>query len=246
MSRLFLALSLCFLTAGTALAASPPHLVEPQLRLIQSAGSSPEVALTLYACSGATDNRILSALVDNDIPATVFVTARWLRRNAEAFALLTSRPDLFEIENHGENHIPAVDFPTKVYGIAAAGSLAAVEREVTAGADEIAHLGGGAPRWFRGSTARYSPTAITLIRRMGFRVAGYSVNGDGGSLLGARQAEKRIASARDGDVIIAHVNQPTHAAGEGVVRGILALKARGYRFVRLEDAGEAGTDGTAE
>ncbi len=79
---------------------------------------------------------------------------------------------------------------------------------------------------------------------MGYRVAGYSVNGDGGSLLGAAVSEKRIAAARDGDVIIAHINQPTHSAGAGVARGILDLKARGYAFVRLDDATENGSDAT--
>lgn len=45
-------------------------------------------------------------------------------------------------------------------------------------------------------------------------------------------------------VIIAHVNQPTHAAGTGVVKGILDLKAKGYTFVRLDDAAEDGSDDT--
>ena len=52
----------------------------------------------------------------------------------------------------------------------------------------------------------------------------------------ARTAGRRIAAARDGDVVIAHINQPTHSAGEGVARGVLALKARGVHFVRLSDA----------
>ena len=77
---------------------------------------------------------------------------------------------------------------------------------------------------------------------MGFRVAGYSVNGDGGSLLGTEETERRIASAKDGDVVISHINQPTHAAGEGVARAIMALKAKGVEFVRLSDV-EATGDG---
>lgn len=48
-------------------------------------------------------------------------------------------------------------------------------------------------------------------------------------------AAKRIAGARDGDVIIAHINQPKRASGAGVAEGILALKAKGYRFVLLRD-----------
>ena len=74
-----------------------------------------------------------------------------------------------------------------------------------------------APKWFRGATAEYSPSAIAMIRKLGFKIAGFSINGDGGSLLGAKETARRIAAAKDGDVIIAHINQPTHAAGEGVL-----------------------------
>jgi hypothetical protein len=36
-------------------------------------------------------------------------------------------------------------------------------------------------------------------------------------------------------VLIAHIHQPTHPAGAGLVRGLLTLKARGVAFVRLRD-----------
>ena len=38
--------------------------------------------------------------------------------------------------------------------------------------------------------------------------------------------------------------KPTHEAGAGVVKGILDLKAKGYEFVRLDDATEDGSDDT--
>src|SRR4051794_28445996 len=85
-----------------------PKLVEPVLRLTRSAAGE-RVALTLDASSGRTDNRILSALVDNQIPATIFITARWLKRNGKALAILNAHPELFELENHGARHVPAVD-----------------------------------------------------------------------------------------------------------------------------------------
>ena len=244
-------LALLVLSVAAAVLPSPalarvrtPALVEPVLHVAPGGAAGPRVALTFDACMGRTDMRILSTLIEHRMPATVFVTGRWLKHNKEALAQMQAHPDLFEIENHGAMHVPAVDRPVKVYGIAAAGSPAAVEAEVKGGAAAIRAAGGADPRWFRGSTARYSPSAIAQIRGLGFRIAGYSVNGDGGSLLGARAAEKRIASARDGDVVIAHINQPTHAAGEGVAKGLLALKARGFSFVRLAEVEAEGTDGT--
>jgi len=229
--------------AGAALA-KRSDIVEPTLHVAPGGAGAPRVALTFDACMGGTDRRILSALIDNKVPATVFVTGRWLKRNSAVFAEMRAHPDLFEIENHGARHIPAVDRPMKIYGIAAAGSSAAVRAEVEGGADAVRAAGGGEPTWFRGSTARYSKSAIAGIRKLGFRVAGYSLNGDGGSLLGARVTEKRIAAAHDGDVVIAHINQPRHAAGAGVAKAIADLKAKGYAFVRLSDVPSEGSDGT--
>ena len=214
------------------------HLLEPSLRLAVKSAGAPEVALTFDACMGKVDHRILDMLVGEKIPATIFVTARWLKRNPDAFTTMKAYPELFEIEDHGANHVPAVEQAISIYGIKAAGSPEAVASEVAGGADAIVSAGGARPLWFRGATAKYSARSIAQIEAMGYRIAGYSVNGDGGSLLGDRITEKRIASARDGDVIIAHINQPEHKAGDGVVRGVLDLKKRGYKFVLLRDQPE--------
>lgn len=228
MRRVLAALSLS-LFFGSAHAAS---LVEPTLHLPRS--DHLRVALTLDACSGQTDARILDTLVANRIPATIFATGRWLKRNTATVAILEAHPDLFEIEDHGLDHVPAVDRPLAIYGIRAAGSKAAVEAEVEGGAAALGAASVRAPVWFRGATAKYTLSSIDLIHHLGLKVAGYSLNGDGGSLLGAASAEKRIAAARDGDVIIAHINQPGHRAGAGVASGLLALKARGAEFVKLD------------
>jgi peptidoglycan/xylan/chitin deacetylase (PgdA/CDA1 family) len=237
--RFVLALAVLSAAAAPALADSYTHqgLVEPVLHLA-GPHQTPTVALTFDACMGRTDPRILGELVDKKIPATIFVTARWLKYNQASFAVLRAHPDLFEIEDHGENHIPAVDRPISIYGIKAAGSAEAIGREVEGGAAAITKAGAPQPKWYRDATAVYSPSAIAEIKALGYRVAGFSVNGDGGSLLGAAASARRIGSARDGDIVIAHINQPTHAAGEGVVKGIETLRAKGFRFVRLADVAE--------
>lgn len=227
-----LALALAFALSGQA-AAGGIHLVEPSLTLPGPMGLSPRVALTLDACSGKADSRIFQALVDNRIPATVFVTARWLKRNPEATRLMLDHPALFQMENHGARHVPAVNVPATVYGIAAAGSSEAVKAEVEAGAEAVRAATGQSPRWYRGATARYNQGAITEIAGLGQAVAGFSLNADQGAMLPAAAVEKRLARAKAGDVIIAHVNHPERSSGEGLVRGILALKAKGFVLVKL-------------
>lgn len=246
-------LSLALICAGSFALTAPPQaagsetptatrtktrLIEPKLTIAQVEGEGPAVALTFDACMGKVDDRILDTLIENRIPSTVFVTARWLKHNAAAFAVMRANPDLFEIEDHGGNHVPAIDVPMTVFGIKTAGSAEAVAAEVEGGAEAIIAAGGERPVWFRGATAKYTPSAIAEIQSLGYRVAGYSINGDSGSLLGASGVARQYHRAKDGDVIISHINQPTHEAGEGVVKGILDLKARGFRFVRLKDRTE--------
>lgn len=226
------------LLAVAALVAAAPAFardLEPRLTVDPPTPGDRVVALTFDACSGGFDRRIADLLIADRIKATVFVTHRWLARNAEALAALTAHPDLFEIEDHGDRHVPAVTDATTVFGLRTAGSLSAVKAEVDGGADAIRAATGFAPHWFRGATARYSRDAMAEIEGEGYSVAGYSLNADMGAALPEKAVARRIAAARPGDVVIAHINQPTRSAGAGVVDGVRALEAAGWRFVRLDD-----------
>jgi peptidoglycan/xylan/chitin deacetylase (PgdA/CDA1 family) len=235
MRRLLLSVLALGLMASPALAKT--HLIEPHMHIVP-VGTAPEVALTLDACMGAADMRIIDALIDNKVPATIFATRRWLVHNPQVVHVLVSNTDLFEIEDHGAEHIPAVIGTEKPYGIAPAGTANAVFNEVIGGAQAVQAATSLAPKWYRGATALYSKDAIALINTMGFKIGGFSLNGDLGASASPKVAEARIAAARSGDVIISHVNQPTRGSGAGVVAGVLDLKAKGYKFVRLEDVTE--------
>lgn len=211
------------------------HVVTPVMHVSPGAPLSPHVALTFDACTGKVDDRILSALISNSIKATVFVTARWLKRNPVAMNQMMARPDLFEIENHGAKHLAAIDQPAMMYMVKAAGSTQALKSEIVDGAAAIKSATGHEPTWYRGATAVYTQTAIVEIGTLHFRLAGYSLSGDGGAGFSAKRAEAATASAQNGDVIIVHLNQPTKPAGAGVVEGLLTLKAKGFVFVRLDE-----------
>ncbi len=210
-------------------------LIEPRLTIKPGASHGPYVALTLDACMGKTDERILQALIDNHIRATIFVTARWLKYNAKAIEQIKTHPDLFEVEDHGAMHRPAVDQPMRVFGLAAAGSSQAVAAEVMGGAEAIEKVFGIKPHWFRGATGQYTASSLKQIETLHLKVAGYSVLGDGGASFSTPYAAFVIGNAKDGDVIVAHINQLTKPAGAGVVEGILKLKAAGFIFLRMED-----------
>lgn len=216
-------------------AARRDGLIEPHMHFAP-AGGAPQVAMTLDACMGETDMRILGPLIDNRIAVTIFATERWIGNNAATVALLLQHPDLFVIENHGARHIPAVIGTEKVYGLAPAGTANGVFAEVSGGQQSVTSTFARAPLWYRDATALYSTDAMSLIDAMQLKIAGFSLNGDLGASVPADEAQARIAAAKSGDVIISHINQPRRPSGAGVIAGILGLKAAGFSFIHLDDA----------
>ena len=101
-------------------------LLEPLLHLRPSTEANLRVVLTLDVCGGKTDARIFSSLIDNKIPVTILVTGKWLKQKAETLAIIKAHPELFELENHGAEHVPAVDMPHSIYELKSAGSSEAV------------------------------------------------------------------------------------------------------------------------
>jgi peptidoglycan/xylan/chitin deacetylase (PgdA/CDA1 family) len=230
--------ALCFsLASSSAFSANNELPLEIHQTLVLSDAQEKIAALTLDACSGDYDSRMIDFLVGNKIPATLFVTKRWLDKNPSAFAQVKAHPDLFEIEDHGARHIPAVIGKDRsVYGIAGSPDAEHLQREVTGGAEAIEKLSGTKPRWYRGATAMYDPAALSEIKKMGYRIAGFSVNADDGATLSKRGIISRMKSVKPGDIIIAHMNKPKSASAAGLSEGLSWLTAKGFRFVKLSQA----------
>jgi len=221
------------LSLGAGRVWSAEVLVEPSLRLPPSPDGARRVALTLDACPGGFDRRLAEALVEQRVPATIFVTALWMQWNPTGLAFLLAHRDIFTLENHGARHVPAVLGDAWVFGLRAAETLDAVRREVADGASAIHAATGVSSRWYRDATARYSRTAITMIEAMGIRIAGFSLNADMGASLPAGTVADRIVRARDGEVILGHINQPNRPSGAGIAGGVRGLRAAGVVFVGL-------------
>jgi peptidoglycan/xylan/chitin deacetylase (PgdA/CDA1 family) len=202
------------------------------------------VALTLDACEGGFDADLASFLIEHRIQATIFATRRWIRRNPDGLAILKAHADLFDIEDHGANHVPAIiGVERSVYGLAGVADLKQLKREVSGGADAVKAATGTAPRWYRGATGEYDPEALKAIEAMGYKVAGFSVNADNGATLAKKQIVRRLKKVRSGDIIIAHLNKPASDTSEGMAEGLELLLDEGFRFVTLRDAQVAPVGG---
>lgn len=227
---LFVAMGVCCAASG-----AEPRPVEIHDRLVATQPDPKRIALTLDACSGKFDDDLIEFLIRNHIPATLFATKKWLLVNPVGTAVIKAHLDLFDVEDHGENHIPAViGAGRKVYGIAGEPDILHLRREVSEGARAITEMIGVPPHWYRGATAEYDAQAVTEIEKMGYGVAGFSVNADAGATLGRMAIEVRLGHVKSGDIIIAHMNKPASDSAEGLSVGLLHLLKQGFTFVRLD------------
>jgi peptidoglycan/xylan/chitin deacetylase (PgdA/CDA1 family) len=209
--------------------------VEIHDQLVAQPESSKKIALTLDACGGKYDEDLINFLIKNQIPATIFATKKWLVRNPQAVAVIKAHLDLFDVEDHGEKHIPAVIGKDRtVYGIPGEPDVIHLRREVVEGAHAVEKVTGVAPRWYRGATGEYDAQSIKEIEKLGYKIAGFSVNADNGATSKKRTIEKRLAHVKAGDVIIAHMNKPESDSAEGLAVGLAHLTKAGFVFERLD------------
>lgn len=197
------------------------------------------VALTLDACGGGGlsngfDKELIDYLIREDIPATLFINARWIDANHETFMELARNP-LFTIANHGALHKPLSVTGRSVYGIKGTADVGEVIDEVLLNERKIESLTGSKPRYFRSGTAYYDEVAVKIVNDLGEKVIGFDVLGDAGATFNREQVRRAFLSSRPGSIIIAHMNHPESETAEGIMAAVPELRSKGFRFVKLEE-----------
>lgn len=194
------------------------------------------VALTLDACAGRYNAQLIRYLEKKQIPATLFLTGRWIKRNRETARYLSKHP-LFEIENHGLYHRPCITRPVKIYGIQSTGSIHESSREIEENAKLIQSLNGKRPRFYRPGTAYIDSRCVSISYKLGHVPMAFTLSpGDAERHLSAQVLFYRITRRiRPGSVILMHMNHPGNATLPALKAAIPWLKKKGYRFVKLEE-----------
>lgn len=197
------------------------------------------VALTLDACGGAHgsgyDAALIEGLIQRGVPATLFLNQRWIQAHPDAVKQLAANP-LFELANHGTHHRPLSVTGQSAYGIPGTQSAADVVAEVWENHLALTEITGTEPRYFRSGTAHYDDVSVAIVAELGEVVAGFSVNADAGATFSAAVVQSQVASARAGDVVIAHMNQPSSGTAQGLLAGVDQLLSQGVEFGFLEVA----------
>lgn len=208
--------------------------------------SAPTVALTFDACGGphadGIDQRLVDLLRREQVPATLFLNARWVGANTALAQDLANDP-LFEIGNHGTRHVPLSVTGRSAYGIAGTRSIDEVVDEVWFNHVALSELTGRAPRWFRSGTAHYDEVATAIVSDLGELPVGFVVNGDAGATFTPAQVRREVSApaTAGGAVVIMHMIRPSGGTAEGLTAALPELRARGARFVTLSGGGGATT-----
>ena len=197
-----------------------------------------EIALTLDACGGKNgsdyDKELIDFLEEEKIPATLFINYRWIEANKDIFMTLAGS-DNFKIENHGYGHKPLSVNKNSIYNIEGTSNIEEVIKEIKLNEEQIYKLTEGKTKYFRSGTAYYDDVAIQIAKELGYKIAGFSINGDGGATYSKEEVINEVSKAKSGDIIICHFNQPNGYTFEGLSQALIKLREEGYTFVKLED-----------
>lgn len=195
----------------------------------QLPGTEPVIALTFDACETKTpsflDETIVSFLVRENIPFTIFASGKFARRNAEALRSLVAS-GLVAVENHSLSHIQHME------------RLAddAVVREVIKCERLLTEITGRKPQFFRFPAGNYDQKTLRIVEGLGYRVVHWSfASGDPDKSLGPDRLSRWVlGKARPGNILIFHINGRGYGTGEALPAIVAQLRARGMRFVRLD------------
>ena len=198
------------------------------------------IAFTFDACGGKNGNGYDRELIDylraEKIPATLFVSGKWIDSQFPGFINL-SRDSLFEIDNHGLNHRPCSVDGESAYGIRGTSNIAEAFDEIEANARKIEAITNHRPLLYRSATAFIDEACVRMAGRLGIKVISYQIlSGDAVPFTSEYVIEENVLrNISPGAIVIMHFNHPEWNTKEAMEKIVPKLRKMGYSFVRLKD-----------
>ncbi len=196
------------------------------------------IALTFDACGGphgsGYDKELINFLVENNIHATLFLTGTWIKANPD-IAKQLANIGIFDIENHGWRHKPGTIAGESVYQIRGCTNVEDLTMEIVSNASLIESITEKKTRYYRSGTAYYDESGIALVKKLGYRICGFSLaGGDYSGKISEESILKNILKATNGTILLLHMNHPDWNTCEALKKAVPLLKKRGYAFVPLD------------
>ena len=217
---------LAWLTLGLGawpIFSAPPGPITHGSRAIRA------VALTFDACEtkhpAGYDQAIIRILRATRTPATLFLGGKWMESHPQVTRALARDP-LFELANHSYLH-PHLRHLRD----------AAIRDEIKRTQDIMFSLTGRRGKLFRAPYGEYNDRVIHAATRLSLTTVQWEVvSGDPDRKVTARRMVKAVTSrARNGSIIIMHMNGRGWHTAEALPTIITTLKAQGYTLVTVSD-----------
>ncbi|MHB8846437.1 MAG: polysaccharide deacetylase family protein [Nitrospirota bacterium] len=222
-----------------ALFVSPARAVEP-LIVEHGARGSKMVALTFDACPTSKENeydeQVIEVLMKEKVPATLFMSGRWVEKNEAMARSLAGQPQ-FEIANHAFRHPHMLEKDDERI-------LAELKRTQAA----IRKATGRKPKYFRPPFGEVDERLAKLAAQAGLITIQYDIaSGDPDAGLSAKRiARAVVADAKGGSIVVFHMNTNGPHTAEALPEVIKGLRERGFTLVTVGEMLKRSDKGTGK
>jgi peptidoglycan-N-acetylglucosamine deacetylase len=209
--------------SAPALPPVPPKLVSRGPSAVRA------VALTFDACQAGKpagyDKKIIQILREIHTPATLFLGGKWMESHPEVTRELAQDP-LFELGNHSYSHPHLTRLRESD-----------IRQEIQRPQDIMFTLTGKQGVLFRAPYGEYDSRVLRIAGAAGLTEIQWEVvTGDPDRNVTARRMNSTVAEkARNGSIIIMHMNGRGWHTAEALPAIIAKLKAKGYALVKVSD-----------
>lgn len=199
------------------------------IALFHGSRTEKKIALTFDACPSSThhgyDSLVVRALIDSCVPATFFLSGRWILRHQQETKFLASVP-FFELGNHSYSHPHCTML-----------SDDSIRLQLNKTEDLLKKFTGRSPRIFRPPFGESDQRTEGIARDLGLRTVMYDLpSGDPDSTISRNRLIRYISShTQNGSVIVMHVNGRGWKTAQILPDLIALLRKKGFVFVKISE-----------
>jgi peptidoglycan/xylan/chitin deacetylase (PgdA/CDA1 family) len=186
-----------------------------------------QIALTFDACPTSLpdeyDDRVIEILLREKVPATLFLSGRWVEKNQEITKYLASQNE-FEIAAHSYWHPHLLEKDD-----------ARVIKEMKRTQAIIEKVTGKTPRYFRPPYGEIDERVAKLAKESGLITIQYDIaSGDPDQNLSKERIVQRVLrEAKGGSIIVFHMNKKGVHTAEVLPEIINGLRDKGFTLVTV-------------
>jgi len=188
---------------------------------------SREIAITFDACpttlSDEYDEKVIDVLLSERMPATLFLSGRWVEKNPEKVKFLAAQPQ-FEIANHAFWHPHLLEKDDD-----------RILRELKRTQAIIKKMTGMTPHYFRPPYGEVDGRVAAIAQKTGLATIQYDIaSGDPDAGLSPQRIIKSILrDAKSGSIIVFHMNKKGVHTAEVLPDIIDGLRKKGFTLVTV-------------